>query len=331
MFENLIRELEKLGRTEEISVPIELDSEGYIDKECPSDQCLFLFKVHGDDWSNIERDQHIFCPSCKHEAPASSWYPRAQIAAAHDYALGTITNSMNRAMKADASASKRRQSRNSFFSITLDVKGGRDTVLVPVSAAEPMRLRTICESCGCRYSYVGAAYFCPCCGVNSASHTFTQTLNTIRTAAGLGETLRKTLAPDEAEVMIRTLLEKAIQDTVMSFQRLNEQMYEHQCGKTARRNAFQKLNAGSDLWAAEVGLSFVDLVGPAKLDQLKVYFQQRHLLAHQQGIVDQDYIDRSGDKSYAIGQRLVVRDSTVREFADLIEELSLALIKRVKP
>lgn len=331
MFKNLQRELERLGRMKEISVPIEPDSEGYLDKECPSEPCLFLFKIDSEAWSNIVRDEEVFCPSCGHVAPAKSWYPRAQIEAARDYALGTITNAMNNAMRADAAASKRRQKRASFLRITLDVKGGRDAVLVPVAAAESMRLRATCESCGCRYSYVGAAYFCPSCGANSASHTFTQTLNTIRIAAGLGETLRNTLGPDEAEVMIRTLLEKAIQDTVMSFQRLNEQLYERQSGKMARRNAFQNLDAGSALWSAEIGCAYVDLIGQTKLNQLKVYFQQRHLLAHQQGLVDLDYIDRSGDKTYAAGQRLLIRDSAVREFADLIEELSHELTNKMEP
>jgi hypothetical protein len=331
MFKNLQRELERLGRMKEISVPVEPDTDGYLDKECPSEPCLFPFKIHDDDWSNIARHEEVFCPSCRHAAPAKSWYPRAQVEAARDYALGTITNSMNKAIRADAAASKRGQDRNSFLSITLDTKGGRDALLVPVAAAEPMRLRTTCEGCGCRYSYVGAAYFCPSCGANSASHTFMQTLNTIRTAAGLGETLRNTLGPDEAEVMIRTLLEKAIQDTVMSFQRQNEQLYERQSGKTARRNAFQNLDAGSDLWKAEIGEAYVDLIGRTKLDQLKIYFQQRHLLAHQQGIVDQDYIDRSNDKTYAAGQRLLIRDSAVREFADLIEELSRLLVEKLRP
>lgn len=312
-----------------MSVPIEPDSEGFLDKECPSEPCLFLFKVNAEDWSVIVRDEEVFCPSCGHTAPADNWYPRAQVEAAREYAIGTITNAMNKAMRADAAAAKRRQNRNSFLSITLDVKGGRDAVLVPVAAAEPMRLRTTCESCGCRYSYIGAAYFCPNCGANSASHTFTQTLNTIRTAAGIGETLRSALGPDEAEVMIRTLLEKAIQDTVTSFQRLNEQLYERQKGKAARRNAFQNLDAGSELWRKEIGDSYSDLIGMRKLDILRLYFQQRHLLAHQQGIVDQDYIDKSGDKAYAVGQRLIIRHNAVREFADLVEELSQELIKKV--
>lgn len=64
MFKNLQKELERLERMKQISVPIEPDSEGYLDKECPSEPCLFLFKIRGDDWSNIVRDEEVFCPSC---------------------------------------------------------------------------------------------------------------------------------------------------------------------------------------------------------------------------------------------------------------------------
>ena len=233
-------------------------------------------------------------------------------------------------MRADAAASKQRRNPNAFLSITLDAKGGRDAVPVPVAAAEPMRLRTKCESCGCRYSYVGAAYFCPSCGKNSATHTFAQTLNTIRTAARLGATLRETLGPDEAEVMIRSLLEKAMQDTVMSFQRLAEQLYD-QRGNTARRNAFQNLEAGSALWEAEIGAGYAHILDAAAINSLGIYFQQRHFLAHQQGIVDTDYVIRSTDTTYAVGQRLVIRETAVLEFADLVEKLGFELIARSKP
>lgn len=326
MFKNLQRELGKLAQLTQVSVPIERDGDGFLDKECPSEDCLFLFKVHGDDWTNVVRDEKVFCPSCGHCAPAKSWFTRAQVEAAKEYALGTITNAMNTAMRADAVESRRRQNNRSFLSITLDVKGGRDAVLVPIAAAEPMRLRTTCEDCGCRYSYVGAAYFCPSCGANSASHTFAQTLDAVRMAAGLGGILRAALGPDEAEVMTRALLEKAMQDTVTSFQRLNEQLYERRTGKDARRNAFQNLDAGSDLWRAEIGVGYAQLIDQKAFEQLRIYFQQRHLLAHQQGIVDQIYITSSGDTTYAVGQRLVIREATVREFAELVEKLTKELI-----
>jgi hypothetical protein len=51
------------------------------------------------------------------------------------------------------------------------------------------------------------------------------------------------------------------------------------------------------------------------------FFQQRHLLAHCEGIVDQDYINKSGDQTYAIGQRLVVREVAVSRAIDLVSQL----------
>ena len=32
-------------KTKEITVPIEADADGFLDKECPSEKCLFQFKV----------------------------------------------------------------------------------------------------------------------------------------------------------------------------------------------------------------------------------------------------------------------------------------------
>lgn len=331
MFDNLQKELRRLAATQRVSVPIESDAEGYIDKECPAEACLFQFKIYSDDWTNIVRDDEVFCPSCRHAAPAKSWFTTAQIEEAKQYALGTVINGLNGAMRADAQASKRRQKPGAFLSITLDVKGGKDAVLLPIAAAEPMRLRTRCDDCACRYSYVGAAYFCPSCGKNSASHTFLQTLATIRTSATLGGTLRGVLKPDEAEVMTRTLLEKAILDTVTSFQRLAEQLYEARTGKEPRRNAFQNLDTGSALWETELGVSYAQLLEAAAITQLRVYYQQRHLLAHQQGIVDNEYVTRSGDTTYEVGQRLLIKESAALKFAELVDRLGTALMTRCSP
>lgn len=328
MFEHLQRQLRALSETTEISVPLEVDADGFLDKECPSETCLFQFKVAEEDWKNIVRDEEVFCPSCGHSANAQSWFTREQIEAAKEYALGQITNSINAAMRADAAASKRRARRNSFVSITLEATGGRDAVLLPVAAANPMRLRTTCEECECRYSYVGAAYFCPSCGKNSASHTFLQTLETIRTAAGLRAQLRQTLARDEAEVIAQTLLEKAMQDTVMSFQRVSEQFYERRTGNAAKRNAFQRLDTGSELWEAELGASYESILGVDAMNRLAIYYQQRHLLAHQQGIVDADYLTRSQDTQYTIGQRLIIREAAVLDFAGLIEILGNEIMRQ---
>ena len=47
MFEETIRTLKRLdGTTTSIPVQISYDEEGYFDRECPSEECQFQFKVH---------------------------------------------------------------------------------------------------------------------------------------------------------------------------------------------------------------------------------------------------------------------------------------------
>ena len=315
-------------KTKEITVPIEADADGFLDKECPSEKCLFQFKVVEEDYKNILRDEEIFCPSCRHAEKADAWLTTEQMKAAKEYAQNHVMNKFNAAIRADEAVSKRRANRNSFFSITLNLKGGRHTVLLPLKAADPMKLKTTCEECKCRYSSVGAAYFCPSCGQNSASHTFVQTLKSIRITAGVGDELRKSFEPDEAQVLEQVFLEKAMQDSVMSFQRLSEQLYERRTGRSAKRNAFQRLDEGSGLWEAQLDVSYKTILGKEAMSWLTIYFQQRHLLAHQQRIVDADYVKRSQDIQYSIGQRLIIHKEAVLDFAALIEKLGKDIMAR---
>lgn len=112
------------------------------------------------------------------------------------------------------------------------------------------------------------------------------------------------------------------------FQRLCEQLYENPEWPKARRNAFQNLDAGSDLWEQALGFRYVQLLTPTEMADVVRYFQQRHLLAHQQGIVDADYISRSGDSSYLPGQRLIIKPTAVLQFVDLVDKLGKELLAR---
>jgi hypothetical protein len=56
------------------------------------------------------------------------------------------------------------------------------------------------------------------------------------------------------------------------------------------------------------------------------YVQQRHLLTHRDGIVDQTYLDHSGDRAYRIGQRIIVRPDDTRALADLLSDLARAVL-----
>ena len=329
MFDNLIRALRELEGTQEVSVTLksEPDSEGSIDKECPNKECLFSFKVHLDDWKNICRDEAVFCPACGHDAPAKSWWTTEQVEWARKAALGQVTDRLDAAMERDARDWNRRQPRNAFLKITLSVTKKFETVLLPVGATEPMRLKVTCNRCQCRFSVIGSAYFCPSCGVSSADHVFGQSLDKIEAALNALPLIRTSLNdPDGAENMVNLLIESSIVQAVMAFQRFIEALWSRvPNAPAARRNVFQSLSDGSALWEKATGKSYDALLEAHERKALTRYFQQRHLLAHREGLVDDDYLTRSGDSAYRVGQRLVIREESTRECVSLVRKLGNSL------
>lgn len=324
MFDELKRELQRLSGTTQISVPLHADAEGYLDKECPAPECLFQFKVFQEDWRDKVRDEEVFCPFCGHTARSDKWYTQEQVEAAKKTALAQLQGRINAAMRRDADEWNRRQPSKSFLRITMSVDSKPRHMLVPLMAAEPMRLKITCEACGCRYAVIGAAFFCPACGHNAADLMFTQSLDGIRSTLDAIPGVRAAIADrDSAETTVRLLVENGLQNAVTAFQRYVEALYatKYPGLPAPRRNAFQSLSEGSNLWHDAAGKRYTDYLDATELAALTRYFQQRHVLAHRQGLVDANYIARSGDSSYRVGQRLVMREASVRECVALIEKL----------
>lgn len=307
-----------------VKIPVEADDEGYIDKECPS--CRFSFKVHSEDWTNIVSDESVFCSFCGHEADTGQWWTTEQVKRAERKAVAVaqarIGRSIGRALKRDAVSWNRK--RGGFIQTTVRVRDLQIAVprVLSVPADDPMKLKVACPKCACRYAAVGVAFFCPACGHNSAAIMFDQTLNGIREVLDFTlEVPRLVPNRDTAEITIRTLVEGAIQDAVTAFQRYAEALYATASDTPAKANAFQSINQGQDLWRTATGRSYADHLADGELEKLNLYFQRRHLMAHTQGIVDEDYVNRSGDASYKIGQRIVIRKADVCHCVDLVEKL----------
>ncbi len=328
MFDNVIRELKKMEGGSQLSISIPIDSDGYFDRRCPSEACQADFKVLMEDWKNKVSDAQVFCPICREKAKASEWNTSEQQEYIRQVGLNYIKGIIGQALSQDASDFNRRQ-RPGFITISMSYKPGTPTLVVPISAAEELRQKFTCEQCGCRYSSLGAAFFCPACGHNSAESTFAQTIETVRKSLDALSAIRQAVQAladaDAARNTVREILENSMGRLVGAFQRLAEALYD--CTPVAtnsrpRKNAFQNLTEGSTLWRAATGKGYEDLLTPTEMSDLSRLFQQRHKLAHTEGIVDQDYINKSGDTTYAVGQRLVIRDGAVIRLAELVAKLT---------
>lgn len=330
MFDETLRELERLGQTT-VGVPIAPDEKGYVDKECPNSECLFVFKVSDEDWRQLFKDEAVFCPRCRHEASAESWFTTEQIEHAKEVAVQEVERRLGDALKRDARSLNASSSSRGFVRMSMSYSGPSGAgVMIPAAAHEVLEQELKCEECGARFAVLGCAFFCPCCGHNSVERTFDDSLRRIVSNVDALDTVRRAMNDaglrDEAETTCMSLVESSLGDCVAAFQVLCDGLYSKlPSAPSPPKNAFQRLGGGSDLWKGALGIGYEDMTAQDELRRLGVSFQRRHLLAHRAGLVDEEYLRKSGDDAYRLGQRVVISPAEVRETAATLRKVADAL------
>lgn len=82
------------------------------------------------------------------------------------------------------------------------------------------------------------------------------------------------------------------------------------------------VDKGSQYFRNETGSGYEAFLSSDELIRMKLYFQRRHIIEHNTGIVDQKYIDNSGDNDYSVGQRIVVKTCEALDLITIIKKLS---------
>lgn len=324
MFDDLLRQLKKIPESQRIPISLQLDDDGYFDRRCPASECGAAFKVFFEDWKEKVPDEEAWCAICGETEDPQEFNTPDQERQIRDQGLAHLTGQLDTAFKR---ARKPTQSFGGLISMTWSYKPGSRPMVVAASAAPLMTQRSECEFCGCRYASVGAAFFCPACGHNSARSTFAGALATVRSLMDLATRMGEVVEDrDAAADAARHLAENSLVRVWSSFQRFAEATYKATPNTSPpRRNAFQNLEASDVLWKAAIGKTYADILDAAEHRDLIRLVQARHVLAHQDGIVDADYLAKSGDHRYSLGQRLVVTPAEVRRLADLTEKVAAAL------
>lgn len=166
-------------------VPIQADSDGYVDRECPSKSYMYQFKVHEIGWTDLLKNESVFCPLCRHEAKADSWWNTEQVEGAKKVALEKFIAEVHGALVRGAKAANRRR-QNGFINVSVKVTGRPNGFfLMPLQAKALMEQKIKCEKCYARFAVIGSGFFCPCCGHNSAERTFDDAIEKIKSSIGM--------------------------------------------------------------------------------------------------------------------------------------------------
>lgn len=331
IFKNTINFLKEMQKTQNIKVQIETDEDGYYDKECPNAECLSKFKVFAEDWINIIiANDKCYCPFCGHTTGYNSWWTTEQIEEGRRQAIESVSARLGKALEQDAIAFNKNQPKNGFFKISMKFSGRKNAIALPIEALEVMQQKNVCEQCGTRYAVIGSAFFCPACGYNSAKKTFNNAIDKVKAKICNMDKIKATISvysKDDAEYTCQSLIESSVSDLVVALQRLCECIYPTlKNAKPLKKNVFQRLNDSNILWKEICGKDYTDWLTKKEYSMLLRCFQQRHILQHKDGIIDSEYILKSGDNRYIVGQRVVIKESDVTTYAIIIKKLGDIII-----
>jgi len=283
-----------------------------------------------EDWENNVSDEEVWCPMCGHIAPSDQWFTNEQIESMQNIAASYVESYMTNEL--DKTFKKMAQNTRGYKNISLEYKSNKKVSFTnnPIGQRSDWELEITCEKCLTKYSVIGSAFFCPCCGHNAVEHVFYESLDTVHkmleSIDDLFRTFEESYSSDKAETMCRSMIEGTLGDIVSAFQKYVEELFRSIArDKKVRVNDFQIIEKGSELFRAATQKGYDTWLSKDELEEINRLFQQRHIIEHNNGMIDEKYIQKSGDTSYKIGQRVIVRREHAERLLLLVRMLSSGL------
>jgi hypothetical protein len=97
--------------------------------------------------------------------------------------------------------------------------------------------------------------------------------------------------------------------------------------KKVRVNDFQIIEKGSNLFKEATGKGYDSWLSEKEIEDINILFQQRHIIEHNNGLIDERYIQNSGDISYRVGQRVIIKNQDAIRLLNYVRKLSDGLSK----
>lgn len=131
----------------------------------------------------------------------------------------------------------------------------------------------------------------------------------------------KLLGDDVGSIQARQMLEGTIGDIASHFQKFAQQKYKSITGKEVKVNKFQIVEEGDRLFKKATGTGYADYINKDEYSIVELMFQRRHILEHNNGIIDERYLQKTNDTKNRLGARLVVQRESILNFLKIIIQL----------
>jgi hypothetical protein len=303
------------GKNFNISLPT--DEEGMLGRECPAEDCLGYFKITlGTGITN--EDYKPTCPYCGIKADTQDFTTKEQI----EYTKSLVVREVQKALGTDMrnwGKSLERSTRGGLIKIKTEYK----STPMPIRYYEEKELETTvtCEKCGLVYSVFGKFSFCPDCGID----------NTIQILSKNIELVNKLIAKakeEENPEFQEFLFHNALEDIVSSFDsfgRNSVRLFTKNTEKSNLNISFQNIGKAHERILNEFDFDFRDGLTPNDWKKVNRNFQKRHLISHNDAIIDDAYIHNTNDQEAVQGKKIKITAEDVEDMLEAIETIAKEL------
>jgi hypothetical protein len=306
-----MRRLRSLGNQFNISLPT--DENGYLGRECPNTDCKGYFKIVSG--TGLRGVVTCHCPYCGQTADQSDFHTPDQIEYVKSVVMREVMGAVTKDLKDLEFDIKPKEAFG--IGLSMKVKSGPPH---PVHRYREKALETHieCTSCTLKYAVFGVFAFCPDCRQHNSLQILYKNLELVRKMLGMA-------ASAEAELAGR-LVENALEDCVSAFDGFGREICQVHSKASAdlekvEKISFQNLEAAKQNVSALFKLDFAAGLTGDEWKAAVQGFQKRHLLSHKMGVVDGEYVRKSGDTEAVVGRKVNIDAGEVRALCQIIGKL----------
>lgn len=306
----------------ELGVSLPVDATGMWPMKCPVDR-EHLFKMVVTQDVEKDRADDVFCPYCGHEATVLAFareqterLRQAARAAAEQYVHHEVSDMLRESFGGSSSG---------FLRVEIQPGTPPRRRSLPLYEIEETRRSMGCDRCGEVFAVYGLAIYCPSCGQLAPAQQFREIIRAHRERLDSLHSLSPATLRDLHENGTLALsYESTLKDGFGALETyLKRRFSDEVVGplKTAR-GVFQRLDEAHTLYQEHLGIDLAQQAGTECWSSLKRAAAIRHLLVHNAGVVDQQFLGREPDWDQALGQRITVSQDEAVAFLDAIEHLA---------
>jgi hypothetical protein len=196
--------------------------------------------------------------------------------------------------------------------------------------------------CAAETDILGEYGYCPRCGRTNARKLFAE--KTAKMLARVEHTEKTVLGPQAQAEIWEDMTKNCVSDFEALANHLRIKLLRFPMTAN-RRKKVEELSFQRPLQADESLEQWFDIgllewagdqttpkrkMSPSESQFVKEMFQKRHLFVHRGGIVDDDYLGRSGDTNVRLGERIGVRGWEVKRFVECLRMMAANFLDNVE-